>query len=723
MLFLLHTPSLISLNNSTRHPLASDKSGSKPTMTFDKTKAMRNAEKYLAQGKLRAAISEYEQVVKFDSRDFGTINMLGDLYSKSTDAQSAIRCYTAVADHYGKQGFAHKAIAVYNKISRLDPNRIEVWQNLAELYKQKGSLKEARTHFKKVADHHEKRGNKLEALAMWKEIALLDPTDTAAYASLAESYLAEDQLDEALDAYAEVGRRFANRNEHEQAVAAYEKALAINKSDVRVLTGFVTSQSSLGRARQTAERLTDILVEFPHSREIRFLLIDCLIEAGEIAEAEKAVIKLVEMEPANYPKFLELAHIYIDRGDLDAATRILSMSSEHMLVGGQAEEFSSLVRAVLDKDPDQLDALRLQARYCSWQRDEDALCKALAKLAQVAKDKDSVEDERYALLQLTMLIPHDVGYNERLREINAEHGFDDGVTESSLFDKQFLKNGNGTPTVPAEVVSAEWEAQSNFEFAVQAEEPVADFAFVGEVAEVAEPAENVPDPRSAFATAADLHRLQKEIEGIRFYIDNGYLELAEKAANELRGEFGDKEEVATLIAEIQSLNSAVAGVEESEPQPASAEPAKAIGIEDLRSELGLEEAGQTDDSDYETCFNTATAYKEMGLVEQAIKEFQQAASLTKPNDGTRRFFECSNMLGLCFMEQGMPHLALKWFERTLETANLASEEKQGIWYELASAYEASGDAGRAGQFFEQVYSENANFRDVSERIKSLVVNQ
>lgn len=701
-------------------------------MIFDKTKAMRNAEKYLSQGKIRSAIGEYEQVVKFDAKDFGTINMLGDLYSKSTDIQAAIKCYTAVADHYGKQGFAQKAIAVYNKISRLDPDSIEVWQKLAELYKQKGSLNESRSHYQKVADHYEKAGRKLEALAMWKEIALLDPTNTDSYLSLADSYFAESQLDDALAAYAEAGNRFANKGAHEDATRCFEKALAINGSDPKILAGFVKSQSALGRNRESAEKLTQILVAFPHSREIRFLLIDCLIEAGEIAEAEKAVIRLVEIEPANYPKFLELAHIYLESGDVNSSTRILSMSSEHMLVGGQADEFNSLVNAVLEKDPEQLDALRLKARYCSWQRDEEALCQSLGKLAQVAKNAGSVDDERFALLQLTMLVPHDVGYADRLREINAEHGFDAAETEENLFDKRFLKNEqNAAGGAPIEFVTADDVSANGFDYTVEAVETEGEvagtgFAFTGDVTEVGDPVFTGGETNSPFASAADLHRLQREIEGIRFYIDNGYLELAEKAANELRGEFGERAEIVAVLDEVGSLG-ALTGAGDPEPLT-PAEPKaeknggpKPIGFEDLQSELGLEENPQGD-SDYETHFNTAIAYKEMGLVEQGIKEFQQAADLVRPNDGTRRFFACANLLGHCFMEQNMPHLALKWFEKTLETSDLSKEEKQGVWYEIALASEAAGDVENAGQYFEQVYAENANFRDVSERMKTIAVN-
>lgn len=684
-------------------------------MTFDKTKAMRNAEKYLSQGKLKSAISEYEQVVKFDSKDFGTINMLGDLYSKNSDPKSAIKCYKAVADHYGKQGFAQKAIAVYNKISRLEPNSIEIWQKLAELYKQKGSPNDARIHFQKVADHYERAGKKIEALSMWKEIALLDPTDTAAYVSLADSYFAEKQMDEAMEAYIEVGNRFAAKAAHDEAIGAFEKALSISKSEPRALSGYVGSQSALGRAKESAERLSEILAEFPHSREIRFLLIDCLIEAKEIAEAEKAVVKLVELEPANYPKFLELAHIYIDTDDTNSASRILSMSSEHMLVGGQADEFNALVTALLEKDPEHLEALRLRARYCSWQRDEEALCRSLAKLAQVARERESVDDERYALLQLTMLAPQEVQYADRLRDINKEHGFDAGEGES-LFDQRFLKNGTAA-NHPLEY-SAPGEAPLvSFDYTAESD---TGFAFTSPVNEVAE-VEGVEHLPTGDLRPDDEQRLQKEIDSIRFYIDSGYAELAEKAANELEGEFGERPAIAALFKELKSAD-AIEPVETVSESKAVAIGPNTFDLSEFRDELGLEDSTPPDDSDYETHFNTATAYQEMGLIEEAIKEFQEAASLVRPNDGTRRFFSCANLLGHCFMQQGMPNLALKWYERCLETSELSKEEKQAVWYELGVAFEADGDHERAGKYFEQVYAENVNFRDVSERMKAIAVN-
>ncbi|HMQ02423.1 MAG TPA: tetratricopeptide repeat protein [Pyrinomonadaceae bacterium] len=719
-------------------------------MTFDKTKAMRNAERYLSQGKIRSAIGEYEQVVKYDSKDFGTINMLGDLYSKNTDVTAAIRCYTAVADHYGKQGFAQKAIAIYNKISRLDPDSVDVWLKLAELHKQKGSLSEARTHYKRVADQYEKVDRKLDALAIWKEIALLDPANTESYLSLAESYQAEGQREEAHDAFFEAGKRFAKKGSHDKAVGCFQRSIAIKRGDVKVLEELVHSQCELGRPGDAAEHLKELLGEFPHSREIRFLLVECLIKAGDVHEAEQVTIRLVEMEPANYPKFLELARIYVDKVDLSSATRILSMSSEHMLVGGQAEEFNALVEAVIEREPDHLEAWRLKARYCSWQRDEAALCDALAKLAQVGREAGSVEDERLALIQLSMLRPQEPEFAERLRDINQAHGFEDREDEN-LFDKRFSK------VVSKQTVKHkdEWvrpdEAQPVMPVSFDMPEPgdvvdvaASDFAFVDVSIEAdTEPA--VPtEPRNEKETD-NTDRLEKEIDGVRFYIENGYLELAEKAATELREEFGDTKEIVELLDRIRGINGNTPEIDnssetdqssvpettvESEPDDETAVPAeeavvepKGYDIADLRTELGLEDSSNTAAADFETHFNTATAYQEMGLIEDSIREYQSAIALVQVNDGTRRFFACANLLGHCFMQQGMPKLALTWFERTLETADLSMEEKLGIWYELGAAHEADGDSEAASQYFEQVYAEDVNFRNVSERIKSSVVSR
>jgi tetratricopeptide (TPR) repeat protein len=717
-------------------------------MNFDKTKAMRNAERYLAQGKIRSAIGEYEQVIQNDPRDFVTLNILGDLYIKTSSKAQAISCYNSVAEHYSELGFAQKAIAVYNKISKIEPKSVEVSAKLAELYKTKGSVREARSHYDTLAEHYQKTGKTVEALAIWKQIALLDQANTEVFKNIAQTHIDEGQIDEAIAAYIECGNRFASQKKHDNSLACFEKALELKGDDANALSAFVSAKFALGAPDEALTKLNEVLAANPFNREILSLLIDCQVASGNLADAEKTVIKLVEQEPANYPKFLELAALYLDQDDHTSASRILSMSSEHLLVGGQASEFASLVRKVLQHDPDQLEALRLLVRYCAWQKDESGFKDALVRFAAIAKASGLAEDERYALSQLTIIFPQETEYAERLKAINAEHGFEEEEARESLFDKRFVD-----PRAAAgSVAPAEHELETN-EFDMGA----ADFAIVGEDAfalddgslETFEPEletfqtdsaifnEEIPEVSIGDVEPAGDDKLGKEIDSIKFYIESGYFDLADKAINELRGEFGDRDEISDLRqyweAETGERAAAVdeadiafeqAAVESGKEIFAQA-PVEASGgfdLGDLRTELGLEEPEPASDSDFETLYHTAVAYQEMGLIEQAISEFQEAVSLVTPTDGTRRFFQCANLLGHCFMQQGMPKLALKWFNRTLETPNLIDEEKQGLWYEVAAAYELDGDVDNAARYFELVYADNVDFRDVRERVKSVMVN-
>ena len=193
-------------------------------MSFDKVKAMRNAERFLAQGKTRAAINEYKRVVENDPKDFSTLNMLGDMYAKASEDTDAVKCFTQVAEHYAKQGFAQKAIAIYNKISRLTPESLEVSAKLAQLYQLKGSVAEARSHYNVLADQYTRTGRKAEALMVWNQIAKLDPSNTDICIKIADAYWQDEQKDEALNAYIEAGKRFTAKQNYDSSVTVFSRA-------------------------------------------------------------------------------------------------------------------------------------------------------------------------------------------------------------------------------------------------------------------------------------------------------------------------------------------------------------------------------------------------------------------------------------------------------------------------------------------------------------------
>jgi tetratricopeptide (TPR) repeat protein len=167
-----------------------------------------------------------------------------------------------------------------------------------------------------------------------------------------------------------------------------------------------------------------------------------------------------------------------------------------------------------------------------------------------------------------------------------------------------------------------------------------------------------------------------------------------------------------LGAELDNLFGAQAAVEEV-AAPAETSALGDAGLEEIFKEFKKGVDKQLGKEDYDTRYNLGIAYKEMGLIDEAIAEFQLAAK----DEG--RLLECASMLGICFMEKGMPKLAMKWFEKGLETPNRRDEEYQALRYDLAVAHEAAGDTQVALSLYTELYGQDANFRDVATKLREL----
>src|SRR5207244_10648820 len=95
--------------------------------------------------------------------------------------------------------------------------------------------------------------------------------------------------------------------------------------------------------------------------------------------------------------------------------------------------------------------------------------------------------------------------------------------------------------------------------------------------------------------------------------------------------------------------------------PASTGPLKEV-FEEFRAELG--EMG-AEEEDLETHYNLGIAFREMGLLEEAISEFQKVAKASQRGRPFRYSMQCYTLLGLAFMDKGQPAIAAVWYERAL----------------------------------------------------------
>lgn len=112
-------------------------------------------------------------------------------------------------------------------------------------------------------------------------------------------------------------------------------------------------------------------------------------------------------------------------------------------------------------------------------------------------------------------------------------------------------------------------------------------------------------------------------------------------------------------------------------------------------------------------YDLGTAYMEMGLLDEAVAEFQTAL---RARPGHLPTFE---MLGRCWSEMGKPEMAVRTLQRALHAPWDVEDELIGIYYHLAKAHERLGNRQQALEFYEKVFALDINFLDVTERLRAL----
>jgi tetratricopeptide (TPR) repeat protein len=138
-------------------------------------------------------------------------------------------------------------------------------------------------------------------------------------------------------------------------------------------------------------------------------------------------------------------------------------------------------------------------------------------------------------------------------------------------------------------------------------------------------------------------------------------------------------------------------------------------LQDFERELA---APQEEAGDPETHFSLGMAFRDMGLLDEAIGELQKVCRLAGNGLSPQRAHQAYIWLATCFVEKSVPEASIKWFQRALETAP-DEESHTAVNYELANAFEAAGRKREALDRFLEVYGSNIDYRDVADRIREL----
>jgi tetratricopeptide (TPR) repeat protein len=388
-------------------------------MTFNKAKALRQAEKHVQQGKINAAIEAYSKIAEFDPADLTLVNTLGDLLVRAGRIEIAVVNFTMIAENYRENGFTLKAIAMFKKISKLNPQNVDISLKLASLYSQQGLLVEARQQYLLVADSHARTGKSEKALEVYQKIADLDPENTAVRLKLGETYLRENMREPAHDAFVAAGSELIKRGKHSEGLKACLQALEISPDSKDALTVVSEAYIHLGQPERAIELLQTAFEKNPSDVDLITILGRTYLAAGMMNEAEGTFTTLVQLDKSRYEYVLEVGRKFAELGQLDRAAEQLDACVDVLISRREEDRAIDFLQDLLAKDVDHLPSLTRLADIYARIREDHNLISSLETLADVAIRTQQADTAIETLKRLIGLEPENPSHRARLQQLGV----------------------------------------------------------------------------------------------------------------------------------------------------------------------------------------------------------------------------------------------------------------------------------------------------------------
>ena len=363
-------------------------------MAVDKKAILEHANLLASRGQVEKAIAEFKKLTGGSSPD-GTIqNTIGDLHLKRQAVAEAIGAYLAAAKGFCAEGAELKAIAVYKKIIKLDPLRFEAYQKLADLNAFRGLTSSAVSDYLILSKLYMKEGRTRDALAVFRTIAKLEPSNLTVRKRIAELCLQENLRRDAVEAYLQLAQAYGDHKRDAEARVTYETVLRLNP-DNPVATQGLRRLDGLPElpTPETGEN-ADQDQGPPRIRGLGAQVLQTRLEeaakqisGGMYDQAESSLAELLNSEPGNPDVCRLLAQLHLRRGELPTAKGEFQFLAEAAMRAHDYALARAMIGDYLNADPGCVPLLELLGRVYEVEGDTESAVAQYGKALEILVDR------------------------------------------------------------------------------------------------------------------------------------------------------------------------------------------------------------------------------------------------------------------------------------------------------------------------------------------------
>lgn len=668
------------------------------------------AEMYLSRDDQKRALAKLQVCFKADNRDIDTLRLLAVAFQGLGQTSKTISVYKELARAYEERGQSAEAEEVWAQVAQLDPHDGDLAARTVEAPPDHEALEAAAPLAEEPPAHEAQRQPEAPSPASSQSRYAPPPHQTKAKGDTIAKLLTET------DVYVKYGL-------HDKALEHLRKVFAVEPENIDAHEKAHAIYVASNNHAQAFEQLLNVLRL--HTR------------SGDAPRAQPYLAAILQQNPSHpeVPVFVSALRIE-PRAEEEDSAQLERVSDDAILLDSGDEEI------IVADDPQEEELVSPEISPSQTHLLDDA-----------GLDEPAMADDM-ALEVAASPLPQEEEqlHDEPLWQPAVESPTFDGApsSEPTPSAEQF---DTGSMAAPSE---GDLGAPLGYELSDQPTglTPLLDAeAYGGASAEderdAQAPGELIDDAKAEVPVEALLEEepAAEEIEEAAFFIDQGLHDEAREILETVLIAYPDHVRAARLLA---SMDAGAASVEpmapaepprhqadegrdafdlaaelaselgELEQETPAAELAPAedyqVSVEEVFAEFkkGLEKVVKPEDVD--THYDLGVAYKEMGLIDDAITEFTIAR---KGCMGKRKEMDCLSMIGLLQQLKGDFAQSVDAFAQALATEHAAGEVEKAIRYDLAAAYEGQGHLGKAlGQYL-KVRQHDPAFRDVAAHVGRL----
>ena len=712
------------------------------------------AEFYSEQGFFLKAVAVYKTVMKHVPTHLDVVNKLAELYEHLGLVQEAMGQFQSIALLHEQNGSPKLALDALTRMVDLDPANIASRVRLAEAFSKQDMLQEAANEFSEAAE------------------ALRDQDRIADYIKVAERlvYHAPNRTDVIKD----LARIYLQHNDTKRALAKLQLAFQVAPDDVETLTMLAAAFQEEGETTKTLFVYRELVKAYNSQNKTNdaMVIYQRILELDPDDHEAKNALGLVPKPPSIAPAKAARPRSTINAGQTDSkpeqgakdtneeVEKLLTETEVYVKYGLHKKAIEHL-RNILDIDADHIEVHERLASLYQKTSEKEHEVETWVKLIRIysnANDEAGAEKARVKLKSLRPEHPavepsynFDDAFEEEFDVDMSTGSFDAGALQSELasdtsdgveIDFDRTSNDEENPFSEVSNFDVDFDIDSgtgDISFEVSEPESKRDSASAADVlrtpAGAVDPADfgenaiigytmETPINELPSADAEKIANFEEDLDAAELFVDQEMYEDArsmldavlEKAPAYPRA-IELKTKLDLLAANTSSnMDDAIRDSMESASTgelnlPSSIDKGLPIAENDSFMERSAP-IDESDESELESRFDLALAYREMGMLEEAIVEFQIASQA--PSKTLESYIE----IGRCFIEQGDSISAVGYFFNAIDSG--ASEEMTiELHYEIGCAYESANDFDLALHWFETAHESNPQFKDVAERISSV----